>query len=223
MSGLFSFTNTYTNNRTNDEGASRISTRLMNSSPNNYANLFKYINTGQTRSFMSAIANVRDNLCEILDTYGNTLLHVAIMNNNEEIVKYLLPKNFNLNLQNYEGNDIIMLCRSNRISKLLSDHLSQQNEFDRLSTRLKTYEESNRQLTDTVSLYGNKNQILTSENNRLSIDVTVFGETNKQLKRKIERLEKDNLDLCTKNKQLIDENERCNKRLKVLTKLQERT
>ena len=145
-------------------------------------NMQSYVTSGELEKLKSAVRNSGMTYNDVIDQYGNTLLHLATTSKQYHIIEFLLTTTVQLNRENIfrqTANDIAIFIQDKRTLQLFSE--AQHSELRKEVQNLR-YESGriNSLVTDNVSLKS-LNASLRDSNDILSRKVTTLTGENKNL------------------------------------------
>lgn len=186
--------------------------------------LFNYVSSNdfyRAKNFIESKGYNEKELNNIQDCYGNNVLHVSVMNTNQQMVSYFLEKGVSHVKQNKFKQSPWDLAVASKNSELLERFVSFRTMHENvnmikltdLSTENDVLKTRNRELKRLNSTLEKMNSDLEKKysdvNTRYSLrsrEITVIQTENAEIKTSNKRLREEVTDLKSENKKLKDEN-----------------
>ena len=134
---------------------------------NNYVkNVLYYLHTKNLEQLKKLVSSV--NVNKKLDSDNNTVLHYAVMiDNNDEIITYLLNCGSDVNAKLVNGKDIFDIAQNKKLihNQIIKSNIKKIEKYERDIEQLKM---DNSVLVSDVEYYKKTNQEYSNENDRLN-------------------------------------------------------
>lgn len=195
------FNNWFNGNRTNRSSTFTQYNKVNTSNEKIINELFEFASKGFTSTVIDRIdekqIDINSKYC--VDSYNNTLLHIAVLNENMELIRNLLIRDIDKDKKNQFGQtplDIAIQMNNKEIVKRLFDNTE---NYNLMKTQLNDFQLINNELTCDYNKIVDDNKFLTIENDDLKIKLKEEVKCRKRLRDENNVIKKQNKKLKTDN------------------------
>lgn len=182
-----------------------------------------YAMSGDLNKLKTAVINANLQYHDIIDKYDNTLLHLATLSRQHDVIEFLLSTSIDKTRLNYfkqTAYDIAISQQDKKTLKLFTDHT--QNQMLKDIDLLRYENKRLRSLSDDNELLRSKNSSLYDSNLVLNGQVMSLTDETSQLKKSIDILHDRNKRLRCENDELITQNKKLKISIDNLIELQKK-